>query len=89
MTDFSGLTVVSIEQAVAAPYASGKMADGGARVIKIERPGAGDDTRFWGPPYVEGKDGNPTSESGYYLSANRNKRSLAIDITSRRLLHTN
>ena len=54
----------------------------GADVVKVERPGQGDDTRAWGPPFVMDADGNATSESGYYLSANRNKRSLAIDITS-------
>jgi len=53
----------------------------GADVIKIERPGAGDDTRKWGPPYVKDSDGNDTSESAYYLCANRNKRSLTVDIT--------
>jgi len=77
-----GLRVLDLSRILAGPTATQLMGDLGADVIKIERPGAGDDTRFWGPPYVEGKDGNPTSESGYYLSANRNKRSLAIDITS-------
>ena len=77
-----GLRVLDLSRILAGPTATQLMGDMGADVIKIERPGAGDDTRFWGPPYVTGQDGNPTSESGYYLSANRNKRSLAIDITT-------
>ncbi len=54
--------------------------DLGADVIKIERPGAGDDTRGWGPPFVTGPDGEETGESAYFLSTNRNKRSLTLDI---------
>jgi crotonobetainyl-CoA:carnitine CoA-transferase CaiB-like acyl-CoA transferase len=54
----------------------------GADVIKIEKPGAGDDTRSWGPPYVQDRDGRSTSESAYYLSANRNKRSVSADIAT-------
>ena len=77
-----GLKILDLSRILAGPTATQLMGDMGADVIKIERPGAGDDTRFWGPPYVTGQDGNPTTESGYYLSANRNKRSLAIDITT-------
>ena len=58
------------------------MADLGADVIKVERPGGGDDTRSWGPPYLKDADGVDTSEAAYYLGANRNKRSIAIDIAS-------
>jgi crotonobetainyl-CoA:carnitine CoA-transferase CaiB-like acyl-CoA transferase len=57
------------------------LADLGADVVKIERPGCGDDTRAWGPPYLQDQDGRDTSEAAYYLSANRNKRSLAVDFT--------
>jgi crotonobetainyl-CoA:carnitine CoA-transferase CaiB-like acyl-CoA transferase len=57
------------------------LGDMGADIIKIERPGEGDDTRKWGPPYLKDADGNDTTESAYYLSCNRNKRSVAIDIT--------
>ena len=78
-----GLRILDLSRILAGPTATQLMGDMGADVIKIERPGAGDDTRFWGPPYVTGQDGNPTTESGYYLSANRNKRSLAIDITTK------
>jgi hypothetical protein len=56
--------------------------DLGADVIKIERPGSGDDTRKWGPPFLQDSAGNDTTESAYYLSANRNKRSLALDFTT-------
>mgnify|MGYP003341603157 CR=1 FL=1 len=58
------------------------LGDLGAEVIKIERPGAGDDTRAWGPPFLKDKDGNETRESAYYLSVNRGKRSLAIDLAT-------
>jgi crotonobetainyl-CoA:carnitine CoA-transferase CaiB-like acyl-CoA transferase len=57
------------------------LADLGAEVIKVERPGSGDDTRGWGPPYLKDADGNATSESAYYLCANRNKKSVTIDIS--------
>lgn len=77
-----GIRVLDLSRILAGPTATQLLGDLGADVVKIERPGAGDDTRFWGPPYVTGHDGAPTTESGYYLSANRNKRSLAIDITS-------
>src|SRR5690606_38752467 len=53
----------------------------GADVIKVERPGTGDDTRSWGPPFLKDQDGNETTESAYYLSTNRNKRSVAIDFS--------
>jgi len=66
---------------LAGPTCTQILGDLGADVIKIERPGAGDDTRKWGPPYVKDSDGNDTSESAYYLCANRNKRSLTVDIT--------
>src|SRR5690606_9024163 len=52
----------------------------GAEVIKIERPGTGDDTRHWGPPWLKDEQGNPTAQSGYFLSANRGKNSVTVDI---------
>ena len=58
------------------------LGDLGADVVKIERPGQGDDTRLWGPPYLMDDAGEETSESAYYLAVNRNKRSLALDIES-------
>ena len=78
----AGLKVLDLTRILAGPSATQLLGDMGADVVKVERPGQGDDTRAWGPPFVMDADGNPTSESGYYLSANRNKRSLAIDITA-------
>jgi crotonobetainyl-CoA:carnitine CoA-transferase CaiB-like acyl-CoA transferase len=77
-----GLKVLDMSRILAGPSATQLLGDLGADVVKVERPGAGDDTRSWGPPFVEGKGGEPTAESGYYLSANRNKRSIALDITT-------
>ena len=75
----AGIRVLDLTRILAGPTCTQLLGDLGADVIKIERPHAGDDTRKWGPPYVQGKDG-PTTESAYYLCANRNKRSVAIDI---------
>ncbi len=76
----AGIRVFDLTRILAGPTCTQLLGDLGADVIKIEKTGAGDDTRKWGPPYVQGKDGRNTSESAYYLSSNRNKRSLAIDI---------
>lgn len=73
----AGIKVVDLSRVLAGPYAAMMLADLGADVIKIERPGAGDDTRAWGPPFV-GPEGQ--KESTYYLSTNRNKRSLVVDL---------
>lgn len=75
-----GIRVVDLTRVMAGPYATLMLGDMGADVIKIERPGAGDDTRAWGPPWVE-KEGVPR-ESGYFLSVNRNKRSITLDLKS-------
>ena len=77
-----GVRVLDLSRILAGPWATQVLADFGAEVIKVERPGTGDDTRGWGPPFLSGDDGNPTAESAYYLGANRGKRSLAIDFTS-------
>jgi len=77
-----GLRILDLSRILAAPFATQFLGDLGADIIKVERPGSGDDTRGWGPPYVTGKDGTPTRESAYYLSANRNKRSIAIDMAT-------
>jgi crotonobetainyl-CoA:carnitine CoA-transferase CaiB-like acyl-CoA transferase len=66
---------------LAGPWAGQTLADLGADVVKVERPGCGDDTRAWGPPYLRDAEGRDTSEAAYFLSANRNKRSIAIDFT--------
>ncbi len=76
----SGLKVLDLSRVLAGPWCSQMLADLGADVIKIERPDQGDDTRGWGPPYVENNVGEPV-ESAYFLSTNRGKRSLAIDIS--------
>ena len=78
----SGVRVLDLSRILAGPTATQLLGDFGADVIKIERPGAGDDTRGWGPPFVTDKDGAPTRESAYYLCANCNKRSVAVDIAT-------
>lgn len=76
-----GLRILDLSRILAGPTCTQLLGDLGADVIKIERPGAGDDTRKWGPPYVKNRDGQDTTESAYYLCANRNKRSVAVDIS--------
>ncbi len=78
----SHIRVLDMSRVLAGPWAGQLLADLGAEVIKIERPGGGDDTRQWGPPYLKDRDGNETSEAAYYLSSNRGKRSLAVDIAT-------
>ena len=75
-----GLKVLDLTRILAGPTCTQLLGDLGAEVIKIERPGAGDDTRRWGPPFVKDKDGNDTPESAYFLASNRNKSSLTLDI---------
>ena len=72
----AGIRVVDLSRAMSGPYASLMLADGGAEVVKVERPGTGDDTRGWGPPFV----GPDHSESSYYLSINRSKKSVTLDL---------
>ena len=78
----AGLRVLDLSRILAGPSAAQLLGDLGADVVKVEKPGEGDDTRKWGPPFIEDAQGNPTSESAYYLCANRNKRSIEIDIAS-------
>ena len=78
----AGIRVFDLTRILAGPTCTQLLGDLGADVIKIEKTGAGDDTRKWGPPYVQDEEGRNTSESAYYLSSNRNKRSLAIDIAT-------
>jgi formyl-CoA transferase/CoA:oxalate CoA-transferase len=73
MSPLSGLTVIDLTRVLSGPYCTMMLADMGARVIKIEQPGRGDDTRAWGPPFIAG-------ESAYFLSINRNKESLTLDL---------
>ncbi len=82
MNLLDGVRVLDLSRILAGPWATQVLADFGAEVIKVERPGVGDDTRSWGPPYLKDADGNDTAESAYYLCANRGKRSVAIDFTT-------
>lgn len=77
-----GIRVLDLSRVLAGPWAGQILGDLGAEVIKVERPGGGDDTRSWGPPYLSDDQGAQTSESAYYLSTNRNKRSVTIDIAT-------
>jgi len=77
-----GVRVLDLSRILAGPWATQVLADFGADVIKVERPGVGDDTRTWGPPYLQDAEGRDTRESAYYLCANRGKRSVAIDFTT-------
>jgi crotonobetainyl-CoA:carnitine CoA-transferase CaiB-like acyl-CoA transferase len=76
----SKIRVLDLSRVLAGPWASQVLGDLGADILKVERPGAGDDTRLWGPPFLKDPQGQPTGESAYYLCTNRNKRSLAIDM---------
>ena len=90
MAALAGIKVLDLSRILAGPSAAQLLGDLGADVVKVEKPDEGDDTRKWGPPYVQGTSGEKTDESAYYLSANRNKRSIAIDIGSasgRELVH--
>src|SRR5262245_34400966 len=75
-----GIRVLDLSRVLAGPWASQTLADLGAEVIKVERPGTGDDTRSWGPPYATDARGKSTSDSAYFLSTNRGKKSVTIDI---------
>ena len=75
-----GYRILDLSRILAGPWASQLLADLGADVIKVERPGSGDDTRGWGPPFMPDADGKPTTEAAYFHAANRGKRSIAIDI---------
>ncbi|PWW46881.1 CaiB/BaiF CoA transferase family protein [Melaminivora alkalimesophila] len=76
------LRVLDLSRVLAGPWCTQNLADLGADVIKIEKPGAGDDTRHWGPPFFPGKDGRPTHEASYFAACNRNKRSVTVDMAS-------
>lgn len=78
----TGVRVLDLSRVLAGPWAGQLLADLGADVVKVEKPGAGDDTRAWGPPYLKDESGRDTTEATYFLCANRNKRSVAIDIAT-------
>jgi len=79
-TPLAGLRVLDMSRILAGPWCGQVLADLGAEVIKVERPGKGDDTRAWGPPFLKDPEGQDTSESAYYLCANRGKQSVTLDI---------
>ena len=80
MNSLDGIRILDLSRVLAGPWCTQTLADLGADVIKIERPGSGDDTRTWGPPFLKNDDGVETHEAAYYLGANRNKRSVTCDI---------
>ncbi len=80
MNSLDGIRILDLSRVLAGPWCTQTLADLGADVIKIERPGAGDDTRGWGPPFLKDREGNDTAEAAYYLGTNRNKRSVTCDI---------
>ena len=75
------LKILDLSRVLAGPWAGQLLGDYGADVIKVERPGTGDDTRIWGPPWTPDAQGNPTTDAAYFLCTNRNKRSITIDFT--------
>ena len=77
----SHIRVLDLSRVLAGPWAAQTLGDLGADIIKVERPGSGDDTRHWGPPYLKDRQGNVTRDAAYFLCANRNKKSIAIDLT--------
>lgn len=81
-TSLQGLRILDLSRILAGPTCTQLLADLGADVIKVERPDVGDDTRSWGPPFLPDENGNDSDLSAYFLSANRNKRSIAIDLSS-------
>lgn len=76
----AGIRVLDLSRVLAGPWAAQLLGDLGAEVVKVERPGAGDDTRTWGPPFVRDGQGEPTTDAAYYLCTNRNKRSITVDM---------
>ena len=81
MHSLDGIRILDLSRVLAGPWATQTLADLGADVIKIERPGAGDDTRSWGPPFLQDQQGKDSAEAAYYLGTNRNKRSVTCDIS--------
>ncbi len=81
MGALSHIRVLDLSRVLAGPWCAQNLADLGADVIKVERPGVGDDTRHWGPPFVRDALGNETAETAYFICINRNKRSITVDIS--------
>lgn len=78
----AGIKVLDLSRVLAGPWCTQILADLGADVVKIERPGSGDDTRHWGPPFLKDADGNDTDQASYFTACNRNKRSATIDMAT-------
>src|ERR1700741_468989 len=76
-----GIRVLDLTRVLAGPWATQNLADLGAEVIKVERPGHGDDTRKWGPPFLRDREGRETRDAAYYLACNRGKKSVTLDFT--------
>jgi formyl-CoA transferase len=81
-TALDGIRVLDLSRVLAGPWCTQNLADLGAEVVKVERPGTGDDTRTWGPPFLKAPDGTDTTDAAYYLAANRGKRSVTVDIAT-------
>ena len=79
-----GIRVLDLTRVLAGPWATQLLADFGAEVIKVERPGQGDDTRHWGPPFLKDREGRDTADAAYYLACNRGKKSITLDIAKPR-----
>ena len=82
MNSLHGIRILDLSRVLAGPWCTQTLADLGADVIKIELPGAGDDTRGWGPPFLLDPNGSDTGDAAYYLGTNRNKRSVTCDIAT-------
>src|SRR5438309_7524962 len=82
MGPLAHLTVLDLSRVLAGPWCTQLLADLGAHVIKIEKPAGGDDTRAWGPPFLQANDGSGEREAAYYLACNRGKHSVAVDFTT-------
>ena len=80
----SHIRVLDLSRILAAPWCTQNLADLGAEVIKVERPGRGDDTRSWGPPFLKDRDGKDTAEAAYFVSVNRGKKSITVDLANPR-----
>jgi crotonobetainyl-CoA:carnitine CoA-transferase CaiB-like acyl-CoA transferase len=82
VSSLAHLRVLDLSRVLAGPWCGQLLADLGAQVIKVERPGEGDDTRAWGPPFLKDRNGQPTAESAYFLSTNRGKQSITVDLST-------
>jgi len=81
MNALDAVRVLDLSRVLAGPWSTQTLADLGAEVVKVERPGRGDDTRGWGPPFLQDMDGHDSAESAYFLGANRNKRAITCDLS--------